>query len=144
MPLLAELFSARMECSFKSTGGVTYTLDMRKVLLLVGVFLVPLGVAGLVLPFLPGTPLLILAAACFARSSPKFESYLVNHPRFGAPIRSWRETGAIPLRAKIVALLAMAASIGIIVAGEAPNVVKTIAASTVAIAAIYVISRPNS
>ena len=48
------------------------------------------------------------------------------------------------MRAKIVALLAMAASIGIIVAGEAPNVVKTIAASTVAIAAIYVISRPNS
>lgn len=144
MPLLAELFSARMECSFKSTGRVKYTLDMRKALLLVGVFLVPLGVAGLVLPFLPGTPLLILAAACFARSSPKFESYLVNHPRFGAPIRSWRETGAIPLRAKIIALLAIASSLWMVAAGDAPALAKIIAASVLAIVAIFVTTRRNS
>ncbi|WP_395073193.1 YbaN family protein [Hyphococcus sp.] len=117
---------------------------MRKFILLLGFLLVPLGVAGLILPLLPGTPMLILAAACFARSSPKFENYLVNHPRFGAPIRSWRETGAIPIRAKIIALLAMAGSLWMVAAGDAPSLAKTVAVSALAIAAIFIITRRNS
>ena len=133
-----------MGSGFKNSGHYWHTLIMQKVLFLLGVLFVPLGVAGIVLPFLPGTPLLVLAAVCFARSSPKFESYLVNHPLVGAPIRSWRATGAIPLRAKFIALLAVATSIGIIFAGEAPKLPKAIAVSTIALAAAYVISRPNS
>ncbi len=133
-----------MRVPILSEDNVSGCTVMRKVLLLLGVLLVPIGIAGLVLPLLPGTPLLILAAACFARSSPKFESYLVNHPRVGAPIRSWRETGAIPLRAKFIALLAMAGSVWMVAAGSAPNLVKAIVISIIAIAAIYVTSRRNS
>jgi len=117
---------------------------MRTAFLILGLALVLLGVAGLVLPLLPGTPLLIAAAACFARSSPRFESYLVNHPRLGAPIRAWRETGAIPLRAKIIALAAMAASIWIVTAGNAPDMAKAAAVSIMAGAAVFVATRPNS
>jgi len=117
---------------------------MRTVFVILGLALVPLGVAGLVLPLLPGTPLLIAAAACFARSSPRFESYLVNHPRLGAPIRAWRDTGAIPLRAKIVALTAMAISIWIIAAGDASGMAKAAAISIMVGAAVFVVTRRNS
>jgi uncharacterized membrane protein YbaN (DUF454 family) len=117
---------------------------MRTAFALLGLVLVPLGLAGLVLPLLPGTPLLIAAAACFARSSPRFESYLVNHPRLGAPIRAWRETGAIPLRAKIVALAAMAISIWIIAAGNAPDMAKAAAISIMVGAGVFVATRRNS
>jgi len=117
---------------------------MRTVFALLGLVLVPLGVAGLVLPVLPGTPLLIAAAACFARSSPRLENYLVNHPRLGAPIRAWRESGAIPARAKIVALIAMAVSIWVIAVGEAPDMAKAAAISIMVGAAVFVATRRNS
>ncbi len=117
---------------------------MRAAFVILGLALVPLGAAGLVLPLLPGTPLLIAAAACFARSSPRFESCLVNHPRLGAPIRAWRQTGAIPLRAKIVALAAMAISIRIIAAGDAPGMGKAAAISIMVGAVMFVATRRNS
>jgi hypothetical protein len=66
-----------------------------------GIVFALLGAAGLVLPLVPGTLFLIIAAYCFARSSQRMESWLVNHPRLGPPIRRWHETRAIPRRAKI-------------------------------------------
>ncbi|OZG69854.1 hypothetical protein BTA51_29070 [Hahella sp. CCB-MM4] len=68
------------------------------------------GIDGLVLPMGPTTPLLLLAAFCFARSSPRLEMWLVEHPRFGPPIRDWRAEGAISLRAKTMALVGVAAT----------------------------------
>lgn len=89
-----------------------------------GWVLVPVGVAGVFLPLLPGTVFLILAAACFARSSPRFETWLVSHPRLGPPIRSWRATGAIPRRAKWIACTSLALSWIVILDSNAPNLVK--------------------
>ena len=62
------------------------------------------GIAGIFLPLVPGVVFLILAAACFARSSPRFEAWLLGHTRLGPPIRRWRETGAIPRYGKILSL----------------------------------------
>ena len=66
------------------------SLMLRYVLLAIGWLSVALGVIGIFLPVLPTTPFLLLAAACFARSSPRFYQWLVQHPRLGPWIRDYR------------------------------------------------------
>lgn len=68
------------------------------------------GLVGVFLPLLPTTPFVILAAACFAQSSPRLHDWLLAHPVFGPTIRDWRDQGAIPRRGKIAAIGAMAAA----------------------------------
>ncbi|MFC2135498.1 YbaN family protein [Bacteroidota bacterium] len=63
--------------------------------------------AGIFLPLLPTTPFLLLAAACFIRSSDRLYNWLLNHRLFGNYIRNYREHKAIPLKAKIVTLLTL-------------------------------------
>ncbi len=77
---------------------------MRGLFLALGLALVALGFVGAFLPVLPTTPFLILAAACFARSSKRLESWLLEHRRFGPVLREWRLRGAIPRKAKLMAL----------------------------------------
>jgi uncharacterized membrane protein YbaN (DUF454 family) len=77
---------------------------MRWLLLVTGFAFVGLAVLGVVLPVLPTTPFLLVAAACFARSSPRFYGWLLSNRIFGPLIRNWRETRSIPLRAKITAI----------------------------------------
>ena len=62
-----------------------------------------LAVLGAVLPLLPTTPFVLLAAYCFSRSSPRLHGWLVNHRVAGPMIRNWRDHRAISLRAKILA-----------------------------------------
>jgi uncharacterized membrane protein YbaN (DUF454 family) len=75
-----------------------------------GILSVLLGVIGAFLPLLPTVPFMLLAAFLFARSNPAWERKLLDHPRFGPPIRAWRENGAISRRGKIAATLALSAS----------------------------------
>jgi uncharacterized membrane protein YbaN (DUF454 family) len=75
-----------------------------------GLVSVALGAVGVFLPILPTVPFLLLAAFCFARSNPAWEQRLLDHPRFGAPLRQWRERRAISRRAKLSALVALAVS----------------------------------
>ena len=78
-----------------------------------GVISVALGLAGIPLPLLPTVPFFILAAFCFARSSPALERRLLDHPRFGPSIRLWRERGAISRRGKRASALAFTASVAL-------------------------------
>jgi len=71
-----------------------------------------LGVLGAFLPVLPTTPFVLLAAACYARSSPRFHAWLLRQPFFGAVIRDWQQHRAIPRRARRLAWLMMAVSFG--------------------------------
>ncbi len=72
-----------------------------------GFLFVGLGVAGIFVPLLPTTPFLLLAAACFARSSERFYRWLLGNRWFGAYVRDYREGRGVPARVKIfsVALL---------------------------------------
>lgn len=70
-----------------------------------------LAVLGIVLPLLPTVPLLLLAAACFARSSHRFHRWLLDHPRLGPMVNDFMGGSGIPLRAKISAIVLLWAGI---------------------------------
>jgi len=86
---------------------------VKGLLLFVGLLSVVLGVVGIFLPIMPTTPFLLLAAACFARTSPKFYNWLVGHPRLGKYLVYYLEGKGIPLKAKIytIALIAISMSV---------------------------------
>ena len=69
-----------------------------------------LGLIGIVLPLLPTTPFVLLAAYCFSLGSARYEQWLLSHPRFGPMVRDWRGQHAVPLRAKQLAWVMMAVS----------------------------------
>ncbi len=85
---------------------------LRFVLLVVGLLCVGLGAIGVVTPIVPTTPFLLVAAACFARASPRFYQRLLANSTFGPLIRDWREQRAIPRRAKFMAIAAITVTIG--------------------------------
>ncbi|MGK9067448.1 YbaN family protein [Stutzerimonas chloritidismutans] len=86
---------------------------LRYALLGIGWLSVALGVIGIFLPVLPTTPFLLLAAACFARSSQRFYDWLVGHPRLGPWFRDYLDGKGIPLKGKVYAISLMWLSIGV-------------------------------
>ena len=85
---------------------------MKIVLIILGVVSLTLGIIGIFLPLLPTTPLLLLAAWCFVRSSERVYRWLVSNRYFGEYIRNFRENRAIPLHAKVVAVSMIWLTIG--------------------------------
>lgn len=83
----------------------------RQLYLVAGLTAVALGSIGIILPLLPTVPFMILAAFCFARSSPRLEAWLLDHKVFGAHIRNWRDRRAITRRGKWAASAAFIVSI---------------------------------
>ncbi len=91
----------------------------RGLFLCLGSFFVGLGVVGAFLPVLPTTPFMILAAACYARSSDKFYRKLIHHQIFGPPILEWQAHGTLSTRTKrnsvLCIILTFSLSIGFFV-----------------------------
>ncbi|MCV9935048.1 YbaN family protein [Boseaceae bacterium BT-24-1] len=102
-----------------------------------------LGIIGLILPVMPGTVFLIAAAWCFSRSSPRFESWLVNHHRLGPQVVRWQQTGAIARRAKYVACGSMLMSFVILAVTDAPPIALWLSGAGLIAAGTYVASRPE-
>ena len=102
-----------------------------------------LGIIGIVLPLLPTTPFVLLAAFCFARSSPRLQLWLETHPRFGPMIVDWRERGAISKRAKTYSVAVMVATPLVSIAFGVP--MWALIAQVVCLlgAAAFVLSRPS-
>lgn len=116
---------------------------LRWLLFAAGWVFIAIGIVGVILPGIPGTIFLILAAWCFARSSPRFEHWLLTHPRLGPPVRQWRERGAIAPRIKAIALASMALSWGIVWL-TVPPIGVFASGLCLAASALYVGTRPNA
>ena len=109
-----------------------------------GLTALALGFAGIPLPFLPTTPFILLAAFCFSKGSPRLRAWLTNHRRFGPAIAAWEENGAIPRRAKMLAVLLMGTSLILSLALGFSFVVIILQALCLAGAAAFVLSRPDA
>ncbi len=83
----------------------------RYLLLLLGWIFLGIGAVGMVLPVLPTTPFLLLAAACFMRSSERLHSWLVTHPVFGKQIADYLAGKGLRRKTKLVAIVTLWASI---------------------------------
>lgn len=77
----------------------------------IGIFFVGLAILGVFLPILPTTPFLLVAAACFAKSSPVLQQKLLANKTFGPLIHDWQESRSISLKAKRTALVTMILSV---------------------------------
>ncbi|MEQ8600856.1 MAG: DUF454 family protein [Devosia sp.] len=117
---------------------------MRPIYLLLGLATTGIGIVGAFLPLLPTTPLLILATWFFARSSPRLERWLLEHPRFGGLLRAWRDQGAIPRRAKILACCGIAVGVVFFWIGARPGYwLWLTGAAILGGSAGYILSRPS-
>jgi uncharacterized membrane protein YbaN (DUF454 family) len=117
---------------------------LRGLYLAAGLAFLALGLVGVALPVLPTTPFLILAAACFARSSLRLERWLIEHRRFGPPLVAWRERGAIPPRAKAAALAGTVLGFGLFYFGADPAPVATAGVAALMLAGLgFVFTRPS-
>ena len=104
----------------KTMERVDYSHEVRKHRLpwvrfafaALGTLFLLLGIVGVFLPILPTTPFLLLATACYARSSRRFYNWLMNHPAFGPLIVEWRAYRSIPRKIKLTAVITMTLTFG--------------------------------
>lgn len=85
----------------------------RALLVAAGVLSLALGLLGVVLPGLPTTPFVLLAAACFAKTSPRLHLWLTQHRFLGPMVRDWEANRSLPVRVKWVSTSLMLAMVGV-------------------------------
>ena len=93
-------------------GGTRARNWIKPLLVIFGTFFVGLGIIGIFVPVLPTTPFLLLAAACYARSSPRFYHWLLYNRWFGNYIRNYRQRKGIPLKVKVLIITLLWVTIG--------------------------------
>lgn len=86
---------------------------MRSLFMVLGLLFLALAILGVFLPLLPTTPFLLLAAACFARSSDRLHGWMLRHSRFGPLRRDWAAQGAIRPSTKRTATVAILLSLAL-------------------------------
>jgi uncharacterized membrane protein YbaN (DUF454 family) len=110
-----EIFTSKETCS-REPGGTSARLHdsrfVRSLYLAAGFVALILGVVGIILPVLPTTPFVLLAAACFARSSKHFHDKLLTNRITGPIIREWMEHRSIPHKVKRWVYLLLVLSLG--------------------------------
>ena len=110
---------------------------------LLAIFFLALGAIGAVLPIMPTVPFLILAAAAASRGWPWLDDKLVGHPRFGPIIVRWRQHGAIPRSAKMLATAGMLAGAAFLWLVELPTWLRLAIVATMACVGAWIWTRPE-
>lgn len=80
---------------------------VRGLLWVAGSVSLALGIIGVVLPGLPTTPFILLAAACYAKASPRLHTWLLNHRLTGPMLRDWESDRSLTRRSKTIAVGSM-------------------------------------
>ena len=109
------------------------TTAKRRLLIGAGTLATGLGIIGVFIPLLPTTPFLLLAAACYMRSSERFYHWLINNRIFGAYVRNYIEGRGMPIRIKIFTILLLWLAIGLSITFGVQNIVIRIVLICIAI-----------
>ncbi len=109
---------------------------------LVVIFII-LGIIGAILPGMPTTVFLILAAWAASKGWPEMDAWLLNHPKYGPTLRDWRAHGTVPRKAKWIASIMMLISGTLMLFTNAPLWVKIFTDSIMLIVAIWLWLRPE-
>jgi uncharacterized membrane protein YbaN (DUF454 family) len=113
-------------------------------LITAGTICVVLAVAGIFLPLLPTTPFLLVAAVCYAGSSPRFYRWLLNNRWFGRYIKNYREGRGLTLTTKVISLLSLWVTIGYSAAFIMPWLAgKLVLLAIASGVTIHIMSRPT-
>jgi len=120
------------------------TKIVRHLLFVAGLLCFVLAILGFLLPLLPGTPFLILAVACFSRSSEKAHRRILALPGVGPILVAWERDGSIPLRAKILATLMMVlATLYPLFFEGLPLLIRCVAGSACLLLLLFIWTRPS-
>ncbi|MDV7654625.1 YbaN family protein [Acinetobacter baumannii] len=107
------------------------------------VIFITLGIIGAILPGMPTTVFLILAAWATSKGWPQMDAWLLNHPKYGPTLRDWRANGTVPRKAKWIATIMMTASGILMLFTSAPFWVKVFTDTTMLVVAIWLWLRPE-
>jgi len=99
-----------MEKKSKRRNKTTNQL-LKMILIGTGTFFLGLGIIGIFIPILPTTPFLLLAAACYVRSSKRFYDWLIHNKWFGSYIKNYYDGKGVPLKVKGVTIFLLWSSI---------------------------------
>lgn len=109
----------------------------------IGILSTGCGIAGAVLPLVPTTPFLLLAAFAFARSSPRLHGWLLDHRHFGPLIANWQQHGSIDRKAKFTAVGVMIPMLGLTWYWGAASWLLVVQAAGLAVVATWILTRPD-
>ena len=105
----------------------------KRLLLIAGTLFTAIGIVGIFVPILPTTPFLLLAAACYLRSSKRFYNWLLNNRLFGVYIKNYIEKKGMPMKIKTFTVILLWITIGISMWFASQNVVVRVILALVAI-----------
>jgi uncharacterized membrane protein YbaN (DUF454 family) len=117
-------------------------MNTRLLWLLVGLTAVAIGAVGVVLPLLPTTPFLLVAAFAFSRSSARLDSWLREHRTFGPLIENWQRDGSIDRNVKRTAMVVIVATPVITWFSGAPLWVLASQVVVLSASALFILTRP--
>ncbi len=117
---------------------------LKQLLTLLGIGFVGLAFVGVFLPLLPTVPFVLLAAACFAKSSPRFHQWLINNRHLGPTIQHWQSNRSIPKQAKVIAIISIICSAAISIYMVNTAIIKLLIAGLLLIPVFIILRLPNA